>query len=156
MQGFFDNDGEIANKKFDKILDAIQNRNAGDLKKLFSNKSINETNDFDSSMDALFKFFKGKVTSYNDWSGPQVSQGKNDDGTGRNWKSLQSTYDVKTNEGQYRFAIKEYTLDTAVPDNIGICSLYIIKFEDSDQKLAYWGDGKWRSGIVIDRKKSNN
>lgn len=147
----FRSDKEIANESFEKILNAIQNQDNSALKNLFSKKSVAASYDFDGSMTALFNFFKGQMLSYNDWGGPNTSDGMNDDGTGRNWKSIQSTFDVETKEGNYRFAIKTFIKDTADSDNVGIHSLYIIKAENSDIQFAYWGDGKWTPGIVIEQ-----
>lgn len=146
------NDTQIANNSFEEIIDAIQSKNENAFKGLFSKKAITEDENFDESVLALIDFFEGKIISYNDWGGPQSSQGKNDDGTGRNWKRLRSTYDVETSEQKYRFAIEEFTVDTADPDNVGIRSMYIIKAEDSDLEFAYWGDGKWTPGITIEKK----
>ncbi len=94
-------------------------------------------------------FFQGEITKYDDWGGPCIETGKNDGERQGTWKSLQSTYDVVTNKGEYRFAIQEYISDTGDPKNIGINSLYIIKSEDSDMQYAYRGDGEWTQGIII-------
>lgn len=152
MGRFFKSDREVANERFEQILDTISNQDEKALKKLFSQKAITDTDVFDKSVIKLFDFFQGKVVEYDDRGALGVDGGKNDDGTGRNWKSMQSTYDVETSEGEYRFAIKEYTMDTADRDNIGIYSLYIIKAEDSDLEFAYWGGGKWVPGINIETK----
>lgn len=148
----FDNDKDVANAKMDKVLEAIKNKDKDSLKSMFSKKAIAEAENFDQSIADLFDFFQGDFVSYNDWTGPMVEEGRNDDGTGRNWKSTESTYDVDTSEQKYRFAIKGFTKDTADPDNIGICSLYIIKKEDTNEKFAYWGDNKWTPGINFNKK----
>ena len=147
--GLFDNDAQIANDSFEKIIEAIQGRDTDKIKSLFSKKSIEETDDFDEDVLALFNFYQGEMSSYNDWGARSADEGKNDDGTGRDWKSIQSTYDVETSKQKYRFAIKTFILDTADPDNVGICSLYIIKAEDSDLQFAYWGDRLWTPGINV-------
>lgn len=150
--GFLVNDTQVANNSFEKVILAIQNRDENALRSSFSKKSVSEDNDFDESIVTLFHFFEGVLESYNDWGGPQVSQGRNDDGTGHNWKSIQSTYDVETNEQKYRIAIKQFVADNTDSNNIGICSLYITKAEDSNLQFAYWGDGKWTPGITVVKK----
>ena len=148
-----DNDEKVANKRFEQILDAIENSDENALKKLFSQKSIAVDNDLEESIFELFDFYQGELVYYNNWSGPIVEEGKNDDGTSRSYKFMESTYDVETSKQKYCFAIKEYVSDTADPDNVGIYSLYVILAENTNIQFAYWGDGKWTSGIVIDQKE---
>lgn len=143
------NDRSIANTQFEQILNACKTQDKNALKVLFSEKVINENPNIDKSIDELLDFFQGDVVSYNDWGGSGAYAGKNDDGSGRNWKKLYSTYDLKTNKQTYRFAMEVVVVDTASPENIGISSLYIIKAEDSDMSFAYRGDGKWTPGINI-------
>lgn len=149
----FRSDREIANESFEKIIRAIESRDKNALTNLFSERSIADSDDFDGSITALFDYYKGEMTSYNDWGGPNTNDGINDDGTGRNWKNIQSTYDVETNGGIYRFAIKTFLKDSADANNIGVYSLYVMRVEDSDIRFAYWGDGNWTPGINIDEAK---
>ena len=142
-------DPQATNNKFEEIISAIQNQNEPALKDLFSKTSISQAEDIHSSITALFDFFQGEMLSYDDLGARSIDKGKNDDGTRRIWESIQSTYDVETTEQKYRFAIKEFTKDTADPNNVGIYSLYIIREEDSNLQFAYWGDGQWSPGIII-------
>jgi len=150
---FNDNDQKISDQKMKKILDAIKSRDKSAMKKLFSKKSIEEVKDLDGSISKLFDYFQGNFISYNDWNAVNADGGINDPGTGRSWKCLYSTFDVKTTKITYRFAIKEFIQDTADPDNVGICSLHIIKMEDdTDKQFAYRGDGKDTPGINFNVK----
>ena len=144
-----DNDRSIANTQFEQIVNACETQDRNALKALFSKKAISETPDIDESIVGLFNFFQGEVLSYDDWGGPGTYAGKNDDGSGRNWKKLRSSYDLETSKQKFRFAIETFVLDTANPENVGVSSLYIIKAEDSDLAFAYKGDGKWTTGINI-------
>lgn len=144
-----------ANAQMDKVLEAIKNKDKIAFKALFSPKAIAKTEDFDQSIIDLFDYFQGDFVSYNDWGGPATFRGINDDGTGRNWKSIESSYDVETSKQRYRFAIQDFIQDTADTDNVGIHSLYIIKTEDdTDINFAYWGDGKDTPGIHIGVKNT--
>ena len=143
------NDVNIANARFEQILDSLKNRDTTAMKNVFSKKAISDAANLDESITALFDFFQGEYLSHNDWGGPISDAGKNDDGTGREWKTLRSTYDVETSKEKYRFAIEEYIADTSNPDNVGVYSLYVIKTEDTDVSFAYWGDGYWTAGINI-------
>ena len=145
----FGNDRSIANAKFEQVLDACKTQDKSALKNLFSEKVINEVSDIDEDISELMVFFQGEVVSYNDWGATGSHAGKNDDGSGRIWKTLEATYDVETDKQKYRFAMEVSVVDTAYPENVGISSLYIIKAEDSDISVAFWGDGKGTPGINI-------
>ena len=149
---FGKSDREVANAYMDKVVEALQKGDKDALKAMFSKNAIEEAENFDESIDDLFDFFQGDFVSYNDWGALSVEEGKNDDGTGRNWKEISSTYDVVTNKQEYRFAIiKNFVIDTANPDNIGIHSLYVILAENTDRQRAYWGDAKDTPGINFNK-----
>ena len=145
----FDDDKTAANTRIEKLLEAIQSKNGDIVKSMFSKNAIADANNIDENIFKLFNCFKGEILSYEDWGGPGVSQGNNDDGSGRIWKILRSTYDVKTSENTYRFAIKEFTTDTADPNNVGVYSIYVINAKDTDMDVAYWGDGNWTPGLTV-------
>lgn len=147
---FFKDDAQISNDSFETIIKAIQNQDENLLKSLFSKKAIMEADDFEKSVTDLFDFYQGEMISYDDFGAQSINTGINDGEFGFIWKSIQSTYMVKTDEQIYRIAIKEFVQDTSDIDNVGIYSLYIIKEENSDPEFAYWGDGKWSPGIIID------
>ncbi len=147
---FFQDDRSDANAKMDKVLEALKNKDKEALKALFSSKAIAQTENIDKSIDELIEYFKGNFVSYNDWGGPMVEGGINDDGTDRNWKCIYSSYDVETSGEKYRLYIQDFTVDTADEDNVEIHSLYIIKMkDDTDPQFGYWGDGKDTPGINI-------
>ena len=104
----------------------------------------------------MFDYFHGTMASYNDWAGPNVIAGNNDDGTGRYWKRYYSTYDIETTQDKYRLAMEIIMTDTTDAGNVGIRSLYIIRFEDdTDQDCAYRGDGAYTPGINIGKVQEN-
>ena len=94
----FDDDKTAANTRIEKLLEAIKSKNGDIVKSMFSKNAIADANNIDENIFKLFNCFKGEILSYEDWGGPGVSQGNNDDGSGRIWKILRSTYDVKTSE----------------------------------------------------------
>lgn len=145
----FDDDKTAANTRIEKLLEAIKSKNGDIVKSMFSKNAIADANNIDENIFKLFNCFKGEILSYEDWGGPGVSQGNNDDGSGCIWKILRSTYDVKTSENTYRFAIKEFTTDTADPNNVGVYSIYVINAKDTDMDVAYWGDGNWTPGLTV-------
>lgn len=141
------NEQKIANKKFDEILEALETKDKEQLTALFSKESLRVAEEFDSSVNELFDFFEGEVESYDDWGAQEVSTSYENDEI---IQIIESTYDVKTTDCEYRFAIIYIYKDTADSDNVGVKSLYVIKKEDDiDPEYAYWGDGKNTPGINI-------
>lgn len=136
-----------ADEIMNQIFDACKERDVQAMKDLFAKTVLNEVDNMENSILALFDFFQGEVESYDDWSGPGVEVGSDFE---RTYNELQTTYDVTTSVRSYRFSAKIYTADTADPDNnVGIHSLYIIKTEDDHTDHAFWGDGRWTPGINI-------
>ena len=128
-----------------QLLSAINDGDKETVRDMFAANAIKEDPEFDDKIDQLFDFVEGTLVSYDDWAGPGESGEFN---SGYEQRSLQYTYDVVTSKQNYRFAIKEYTVDTSDKNNIGIYSLYVIKFEDDPYpEYAYWGDGNWTPGI---------
>lgn len=147
------NDDKTANQKFEMIIEALENKNADELTKLFSENAINNDDDFNEKVDSLFEYYHGDLVSYDDWDALAVYDSVNESGDNRRVKSYDLTYDVETTEQKYRFAIHYVIEDTADKNNVGIWSLYIIKAEDdTDLRFAYRGDGKDTPGININVK----
>ena len=144
---FARNDKQIANERFEALIDAIQTHNSDAVKAVFSNNVLREAENIDDSIQELFGYFQGNLLSYNEWAGPDVSAKKDN---GNYWKSYDCAYDFETSKDKYRLAMEIITVDTADADNVGIRSLYIIRFEDdTDQNCAYRGDGAYTPGINI-------
>ena len=140
-------DSSVANNKFSELIDAIQTQDINTLKSLFSKNTLKEAENLDESIRHLFDYLQGELVSYNDWAGPGVTAKNDADGY---WKQYYSTYDLETTQDKYRLAMEIITVDTADADNVGIRSLYIIRFEDdTDQNCAYRGDGAYTPGINI-------
>ena len=140
-------DRSIANEEFEKILQAVQIGDSDMLIELFSQKSIQNLKEFDKCVDELFEYFEGEVESYNDWGGPYVETIRENN---QIFQLMESSYDVKTSECEYRFAVTYVVEDTNDSSNVGIQSIYVINSEyDTDLQYAYWGDGKNTPGINI-------
>ncbi len=139
------NDQKVANNNFEQLLQSIQSKDKALLSSLFSSSGKN--NCFSQSADELCNYFVGDVLSYNDWGGPYV---QTDYEQGNVKEVMESTYDVKTTECDYRFAIRYIVRNNIYSESVGIESLYVIKREDDTLlKYAYWGDGKFTPGINI-------
>ena len=144
---FARNNNQIANEQLEALLEAIQSKNAQAVKELFSDNAWAESGNMEKSILVLFDYFQGELVSYKNWAGPGVTAKNDADGY---WKQYYSTYDLETTQDKYRLAMEIITVDTADADNVGIRSLYIIRFEDdTDQNCAYRGDGAYTPGINI-------
>ena len=146
-------DESIANKQFEKIIDAIQTQDINTLKSLFSKNALKEAENLDESIRDLFDYFQGELISYNDWGGPGVTAEME---YGDYQKIYDSTYDFETTQDKYRLAMEIITADTTDTGNVGIRSLYIIRFEDDTRTdFAYRGDRKHTPGINIGKVQEN-
>ena len=151
--GIFDEDDEsIANNTFKQIVNAIKCQDKTALETLFSEKVHEEVSNFDVDATDFLNFIQGEITSFDD----AAEAGVGTDGEieyGKKRKEIQSSFGVETSEQKYYIAIRECTVDTFDPDNVGIKSIYIINAKDWKEDYVYRGDGKWTPGIVIDQKK---
>lgn len=148
LRRFFDNDDDMANKRFESFLEAIENKDKAGLERMFSTKTITEVGNFSEITDELLNFLLGNHVLYDRNGGGGSDEDK--DGEHRS-KCVYSSYIVKTSEGEYCIAIKEFTIDTSDEDNVGISSLYIINADDTDERFTYWGDGEWTPGINFNK-----
>lgn len=145
----FGSDDSIIDNRFKQVVQVINNHDKNALKAMFSKQALAGDDNFDANMDKLFSLFQGKVESWERTGGPEVTDGKNDDGTGRIWKEQAATYDAKIGGANCHLSIKECDKDTKNKDNIGLISICIINAEDWKEEFNYWGDVD-TSGIHID------
>lgn len=143
----FRSNEEIANDQMEMFLKALESCDTEQLVSLFSANALLETKNIQESVDMLYSYYQGNYRSYNNWSATSSSTRR--EGS-RIVKEIRGTYDVTTNVGIYRFAFLYIDTDSAVPDNIGLSSVYVIKMDDDiDQQRAYRGDGLYTPGIHI-------
>ena len=145
--GIIDNDQRIAQETIEEILNAIQSKDKNTLKSLFAKNSLTEMQSFEESAEKLFNYFEGTLKSYDDGAGPFVETTKDEN---QILQLMESSFAVKTDKCEYRFAIQYITKDTACADNVGVHSLYLIKTnEDINLEYVYWGDGQFTPGIHV-------
>jgi flavodoxin len=138
---------EQAPQRVTEIIEAIQIKDKDKLTSLFSQESLNYAQSFDESINELFDYFDGEVVSYDDGGGPYVETTKD---YNQILQIMESSYDVKTTECEYRIAIKNIVQNSTNAHSVGVQSLYIIKSEDDvNRQYAYWGDGAFTPGINI-------
>lgn len=144
--GFVNSDEDIAKKNTEKLVNVIQKKDREGIKALFAPNKISEVENFDKSIDELITYVDGEVVSF-------FNRGTGTFGDidyGRVIKYHDMSNDVTTTAGVVRFYIKWYIEDNKDVGNVGIWSLYVIKFEDDpDNQYAYTGDGLGTIGINI-------
>ena len=125
---FFDNDDKNAKARLEQVIEAINCKDKEALKMLFSEKALNDADDFDGSVGDLFNFVQGEIESWEKPSGPTVHASNN---YGRKWKEVNSYYYINTDKEKYYFSLRDYPVDTENPDNVGIYMLMVVREEDS-------------------------
>lgn len=144
-------DDEKVDAAFDQLLNAVVASDAEAVEALFAKNVVSEGEGFEQDLSELFSFCRGEVVSCNDRSGRCTSIEKNGS---KYIKEIDTTHDVKTTEGLYRFAMKYRVADSKEPQNIGIRSLYVTECDNEESLyFAYWGDGNWEIGITIEPKE---
>lgn len=147
FRSILDREAAVANAQMDLILCAIQNQNTEDFKALFSKNALNDVTDIDTMMEAIYAYCPAEFGAYDNWSGPNTESSFEN---GRRTTQMYATYDVDTETGKYRFTYMYISEDTECPANVGLWSLYVIKWEeDIDPQFAYRGDGLYTTGIQI-------
>ncbi|WBW98150.1 DUF5104 domain-containing protein [Oceanirhabdus sp. W0125-5] len=141
---FKDNDDKKAEARLKEVIEALENQDKDALKVVFSEKALDEADDFDDSMDNLFDFFQGEVDSWKKSSGPTVFESNNN---GHKIKEVSSYYYVNTDKKKYFFLLEDYPVDTEHPNNVGLYMLLVVKAED--RKKIYDGEQK----ILFDGRK---
>ncbi|MBQ8416110.1 MAG: DUF5104 domain-containing protein [Clostridia bacterium] len=153
--GVFNNDREIANEKFERLIDLIQEKDKEAVKKLFAPNVMVDGMHLDESINALFEYYQGELVSYNDWGGPGTESSKEIDGSKK--EIFYCSYDVITTEQTYRIAMKQVITDTQESENVGLWSFYIIRMgDDINSEYAYRGDGKYAPGVNIGIARNNS
>ncbi|MCR6546226.1 DUF5104 domain-containing protein [Dehalobacterium formicoaceticum] len=150
------NDGKNADFRLEQVIETIKSKDKEAIKALFSNKALDEAENFDENADYLFSFIQGDIDSWEELGGPTVFD-SNDNGHKK--KEVSSYYYVNTDKERYFFLLDDCTVDTDQPDNVGLYLLLVVKAEDrekiydGDQKIIY--DGYKRlthAGIYIPLK----
>jgi len=110
---------------------------------LFSDKVIEESDDFDGEITVLFDFIHGDIVSWEreGWASDEsIEHGK---------KSLMIRFaiNVNTDKEGYRFFVIDYNTDTINPDNEGVYMLEVSK-SSYDGEWDSW-QNRMRAGISI-------
>ncbi|MBR6052125.1 MAG: DUF5104 domain-containing protein [Clostridia bacterium] len=133
------------------FLDTIEKEDKEGFKALFSEKVIEESEDFDSDVNLFFEYYeKGLISKKEFGSGTRKTISK-----GKKLLEYDFSFDITTESGIFRFSILYNQINTFESNNVGITSLYVYKYNEEDDNIsqAYRGYSEnYTPGIHIDVK----
>ena len=140
----FDDGSLKADSRLEEILDAISVSDSDELENMFSTTALSQVSDFKEQANSLFQLFQGTVES---WERTGFTSPTSIEAGEKITQSI-SWYDVTNDKMTYVFLTIECIEDTKDPDNVGLCTLAIVKKSEEDSKLTYWQDMQF-PGIYI-------
>ena len=135
----------------DKVIAALDNQNADELKALFSKNARESIEDMDFKIALLLKRYKGKSTSVKyDRNFPVVTEDKE-----KGIKRIETYYVVKTDGGNIDFMyLQVVAKDDEDSDEVGISSMMFspeiwqITMDDSNRGYYLWVDNPFWADFV--------
>ena len=135
----------------DKVIAALDNKNADELKALFSKNARESIEDMDFKIALLLKRYKGKSTSVKyDRNFPVVTEDKE-----KGIKRIETYYVVETDGGCLDFMyLQVVAKDDEDPDEVGISSMMFspeiwqITMDDSNRGYYLWVDNPFWAHYV--------
>ena len=135
----------------DKVIAALDNQSADELKALFSKNARESIEDMDFKIALLLKRYKGKSKSIKyDRNFPVVTEDKE-----KGIKRIETYYVVKTDGGNIDFMyLQVVAKDDEDPDEIGISSMmyspeiWQITMDDSNRGYYLWVDNPFWADFV--------
>jgi len=144
-RGIYDDSGIKASDRLEQIISALDNKNADEIIAMFSVQALREAPNIEDGIEYLFSFVPEKIVSWEKVAGSSSSS--NDYGI----RTAGSSYwfYVYTENDKYLFFLKEYTIDTENPENIGLYMLQVIKAEDKETQFDGGGPNTRCAGIYM-------
>lgn len=137
-----DGDGQIARKNILKLLDNIEKGSKEQIIELFSPIKKEKIDNLPNQVDDLCNYYSGTHTSI---SSTGLGAYETVD-YGKKVKYFEMFYDVHTSESDYHFSSLWYIYDDFDPENIGIWSLVVEKYEGDISQTPI---GEWSDGITL-------
>ena len=122
-----------ASSRIEQIVQAINAQDKEALKELFSASVLENAEDFDKNLDALFAYIEGNVESWEEANGPTVTETANQ---GAKKKEIKSFFYVITQHEKYFFQLEDCVMDTVTPENVGL-SLLVVVTEENHMSIYY-------------------
>ena len=134
---FFSSEEEIADRKFEQIVEGINEKDPEKIKEVFSEQALaGSDDDIDEGIAYLYDLFDGGITS---WSLDHWSSGDSMN-NGRAVSSIRSWYNVETDRGSFLVFMLDYSRNDLEPDKKGLYAFRAIKEENEPTQFTYWQD----------------
>ena len=115
-----------AEECFEKIIEALENKDSEGLKAMFSATALKEAEDIDTGIEYIMDLYKGEFKSISRNSpGAQSSRSY---GT-ITYEMVTGSYTFETSEDTYRLTFGNLTVD-ADSNNVGLMGLVIVREEE--------------------------
>ena len=134
---------QAANTRMEEVASAINAKDRGMLKQLFSELAQEEDNNLDAEIDELFEFISSKVIS---WERDSF-MGKTANDYGKKTRFLRSVFVASSDNCKYYIVLYDYFVDTRNVKNEGLYMLEVSRF-DYDGEWSPW-QNRMRAGISI-------
>ena len=109
----------------ERMLHAIEYKNADELKELFSEKLIKSDKNLDEEIAAAFDFFQGNIISKNAVMFDE--EGAMDDGVWTRYIVMPTNGNIKTDKGtEYTINSNHFVVYDSDPECVGLASILII------------------------------
>ncbi len=120
-------DDEDAAEKMSRIIEYINERDKEGLKSMFSDRALEEAENFDENAELLFDFIEGDIVSFEKSDGQYVSESVD---YGEIVREVASFFLVETDRESYSFLINDIPRDDVNEENEGIYMLLVVLKEN--------------------------
>ena len=129
----YSSDDKLAKDQFSKVIESIENKDAEELKALFSKVALTEATDIDDQIDKLFSCINTEVVSWK--KGPlhaseNISYGK------QKYLKIDVKFELECESDKYMIFMRYFPRDVDNPDNEGIYTFRIIKSENKEKEFS--------------------
>ena len=117
--------------KLNTIIEALENKDAATIKKLFSKSAIEKAgeDEINEGIDYLFTLYNGELLSF-DMKGGGISE---DIGGGQRTKSTYIRANIITDKESYYLSSLDIIIDTASRNNVGLWNLSLMRSEEKEK-----------------------
>jgi len=126
-----------AKARTEQIIDAINNKDRDAIMAMFSEKALSEAEDIDAGIDYLFSLFENDIES-REW---HMGAGSASYDHGHRTKRNDYYFNVYSGEKEYRIYIREDTVDTEHPENVGVYTMWATDTDEKDENSTIYGIG---------------
>lgn len=122
---------------FEDMIQIIETQDYVAMMNIFAKNTVATLGDLENDIAALFNAYRGKLVSFQ-LLGPVTGGSKDGD---KYTKNIDAVFDITTTDDIFRIAFRVYTIDSHTPDNLGIHSVYLVKPEGGELRIADWNIG---------------